>query len=214
MVSNFGIVKEFSSSSIKLPLSVDDPFELASVNYLVGGPGTGKTHLMAILIERYYAGGWFHYGVGVCPKVCRDDYKMLSDDELHFEYNDDIVTSLIAKQTDLIQKGTPNNAFLVLDNCLTSLKSDVLAQLISNCRHYNITVFITSQILLGLEECAANVFLFGVQHTKVKAIRDAYMSELSTREVRQFINKNTKEPHSIFLIKNHQRNDKYKRIKA
>lgn len=132
----------------------------------VGRTGSGKSHLMkhvAGLMERD-----FDAAFGFCPTTFAGNIDFIRPDRRFLEFDAGKVGMILKCQQEQVEKtGSAGNVLLLFDDVLgeASLKlyGGLFTKLASTCRHYRITIFITTQYIYKvppvLRENAKLVFI-------------------------------------------------------
>ena len=81
-------------------------------------------------------------------------FKNFPNATIKLEYSPGDIRELLDEQTECLHRGSPRNLCLVLDDCLSSrgnwLKDESFYDLLMNGRHYNIALYITMQVPMGM----------------------------------------------------------------
>ena len=129
---------------------MSDLIHIPSINLINAPPGSGKSVLVKYLICDLHKNGKLEYGICICPTNHNGEYSYLPDSYVHSVYTDLTVARLMKLQVEQIRRfGAARPAFIILDDCLgmVNFGCKLLVKLFSNYRHYNISIFITSQYL-------------------------------------------------------------------
>ena len=141
-----------------LKQDVPPPFDLLVDGYkfcvFIGRPGSGKTSfLYSLFKDRRCLKKTWNNVILCCPQeslnsVKKKDniFKDLSEEKFYTDLEN---TDKVRDQIKAYASEGENTA-LIIDDCVTSLKDHyverVLCDLVANCRHYSVSIFLTSQI--------------------------------------------------------------------
>jgi hypothetical protein len=179
-----------------------------SVTILSASPKCGKSHLIKYLIKDLCSKGKFDYGVVICPTAQNNkEYEFIPPGYLYTEYSEEIITSLMNKQSRAIAQGMPKSAFLILDDCLGSVnfRKSVITKLVTTYRHYNITILMSTQYINKIppeiRECATYAIVFCQFSAKsYNALYDAFFQSFETKkECKEYIEANTEDYRFILV---------------
>lgn len=138
-------------SSLKLPC----------VFLIAGAPGSGKSYLTKHLIYQYCKNRKFNHGLVITNTSFNDGYSFVPAKYVHSYYDEAVLQKFLDTQ---IESKEP--AFLVLDDCLgkAQFNSKFFMSFITTYRHYNITVFLTTQYIYAIppviRECCTYSYMF------------------------------------------------------
>jgi hypothetical protein len=173
----------------------------------VSRKGGGKsTQIYNALDTSQKDGGYrkFYNTIYICSPSMGSDNKMkrlveeVQDDGNFYDtLNNEILNEIIEKA-----KSTPDeNSLLILDDCISLLpksttKNAVFNGLVCNCRHLNMSIWITLQKLKGVNSTIRNnTDMISMYKSYSNTELKSYFDEFDTpKEV--YIN-NTEEPHSF-----------------
>jgi len=168
----------------------------------------GKSFLLRNLIYQFSKKNIFKFGVCFSGTGFNSDYKFLPENAVRSNYSEDQLEKYIAKLKAWLHahpgEKLPSN-FLILDDLLGRIKlnSGVFSNLMSTFRHYNITIFITSQYFVKnistlLRELTDVAFIFRTRfHNSLKSLYEAYGQMLDDQDEFEYIlNEATKEKHA------------------
>ena len=116
---------------------------IPSLNILCASQGSGKSHCIRYIF--YTMRKKFDWGIVITNTYFDNEYDFIPQKYIHPTFNEHIIKNLlnIQKQTDC-----KRNAFLILDDCVFDPKmwtSSTMKRLMTQLRHYNITVFCATQ---------------------------------------------------------------------
>src|SRR5687768_9029128 len=115
---------------------------------LINGPqGSGKSRLITYLMHKLRKK--FDYGIIFTNTFFDSDpFPFIKPEYIHPEYDEEVLENLMNKQAKLIEKGIIKEAFVIMDDCLDDpgeFKSAALKKLSTQCRHYHITLIMSTQ---------------------------------------------------------------------
>lgn len=215
--------KPSTSYDQPLPLLPNHRIQVPSINFAVASPGSGKSHYIKSEIYALTRSGVFGYGICICPTARNTgDYNFMPQDHVYTRYDDSIIDHLMKTQSENIRRGKNIQAFLILDDCLGTVKwnDSIMSELITTYRHYGITVFIATQYVMAIppiiRECATNVLVFHLFSEKsITSIKDAFIYNIDKKsDVKKFIEANTRDYHILLVRCQGALATRYSRIKA
>jgi len=161
-----------------------------------GKPKSGKSHLIKYFM--YIHRNFFDYGIVLTKTKFNDGYDYVPDSYVHPDYNEDKIRSLMKLQADLVSDGIKKNAFVIIDDCLTKqFDKQLFTDLITQHRHFNITVIISTQYIYKINptirECANFAIIFRQSTTRsLNALFESFGSHFNKfDEFKNYIVKNT-----------------------
>lgn len=186
--------------------------EIPSLIICAGKPKSGKSHLIKYIIYKYRHK--FQYGIVMCKTSFNDGYDYIPEDFVHSKYDENKIKNLMKLQSKLIENGIINDCFLILDDCLTcDYNKELFTDLITQYRHYHITVIISTQYIYKvnptIRECANYAMLFR-QSTKrsIEAVYESFGAHFDNYEsFKQYITNNTDDHKFIFVDINSDQDD-------
>jgi len=114
-----------------------------------GSSEQGKTHLIKSIIIDMCLRGDFNFGIVFCPTKFNKSYDFIKNQNLVIgNYNENILKQYLKKVRD---NGNPPN-FIIFDDCAgeMNLVDGFGKQFISTFRHYNCSVFISTQYIYSV----------------------------------------------------------------
>lgn len=129
-----------------------DPFPVNGIYLLLGLSGSGKSVLLNYLA--YQMRKKFDYAIGFSTTKFRNSLSFIPDELIYESFRPDIMEKIIQKQKASIQVGQEIHCAVFLDDVLgdseMKLYGNLWRLLASSCRHYNMTIFLTSQYAFAL----------------------------------------------------------------
>jgi hypothetical protein len=195
---------------------------LPSIIIVAGKPGSGKSHLIKYWF--YTNRNNFDYGIVLTKTSFDNGYNFIPKEFVHPDYDENKISSLMKLQANLIKEGIYKKAFLVLDDCLTKdFNYQVFQDLVTQSRHYNITLVISTQYIYKvnptIRECANYAIIFR-QSTKrsLEALYESFGQHFNNlNKFQQYIIDNTNDHQFVFVDINstsNNINDIYKVMKV
>jgi hypothetical protein len=117
---------------------------------------SGKTHMMTWLL--YQMKHLFDYILIINPTSFNGHWGSICNNIIQ-EFDEDILTKIMDKQAELLNKNKPvNRVLVVLDDCMSFAQfgSKVFERLASQGRHYNLTVWLSIQHYTRMPKCVRN----------------------------------------------------------
>lgn len=179
------------------------------VLFLVGAPKSGKTYFIKHLIKNMKKK--FTYGIIFSPTaIFNGSYNFIKSDFIHAEVKPNIINNMLE-----IQQKYKKRAYIIFDDCMCEkgMASDLLKQLISRYRHYNLSIIITTQdfrqIVPTIRKNTTFCVIFKLySDDDCKSIKQQYMPELSNKESIITIT-SLKKYYYLFVNINEEINKKY-----
>jgi ABC-type dipeptide/oligopeptide/nickel transport system ATPase component len=189
-------------------MSLELDFSRAQIISIIGTCGSGKSFLLRNLIYQFSKKDMFKFGIVFTGTSFNTDYQFMPDGAVHSDYSEAKLEKYISRLRSWLevnqgQKLPPN--FLILDDLLGRIKinSNIFNNLISTFRHFNMTIFITSQYFVKnistlLRELTDVAFIFRTRFKNSKeSLYNAYGQLLDSQdEFDEVLNEATKEKHS------------------
>ena len=196
--------------------------KLGSVIILAGKPAQGKSYLIKYFF--YKNRKKFDFGIVLTKTKFNGGYSFIPTNYVHPDYSEEKIKALMKIQSDLIEKGINKQAFIIIDDCLTSeFNNQLFTDLITQHRHYNITVIISTQYIYKINptirECANYAIMFR-QSTKrsIEALYESFGNHFNNyKEFKTYLTDNTGDYQFIFVDINSQSdklNEIYNILKA
>lgn len=169
-----------------------------------GKTKSGKTYLMRHIMKLLCKDKLFHWGIVICPTAhVSGDYDWLPERARHSMFSEELIRSMINIQS----KNGKVPCFLILDDCIGKAKwnSDIMKELITTARHYNISVLLCLQYVNALpatwrEQITYSFIFRQTTDRAIKAAHDSYGQELSLPEFRKFMAEACKDYACMFAI--------------
>lgn len=180
------------------------PFILVAV----GKPNSGKSHLLKYLAYEMIESGKMDSIYLFGGSVLSGNYDYLPEG-YYGNYNEEEFKNILLWQIERVEKGEAKNIMIVFDdvmNLVNQFKSNLFRKIISEFRHYKISFVFSLQYLKSvpplMRECSTHCVLFRTGNKlSLDAIHENFMNEMkNSKEVREFINKITKEKYSFLFI--------------
>lgn len=186
--------------------------ELPAIIIISGKPKQGKSHLINYFM--YTQRKMFDYGIVFTKTKFNDGFEYIPDRFVHPNYYEDKLENMMKLQAKLIEEGIKKKCFVIFDDCLTSeFKNDLFQDLITQYRHYNMTIIISTQYIYKLNptirECANYVVIFR-QSTKrsLDALYDSFGSHFDKYDdFKNYVINNTGNFQFILVDINSQSDD-------
>ena len=196
-----------------------------SFTVLFAQPDSGKTHMIEFLIKQLWGEGRLQYGfVFSLTAKMNGDYSYLPQKYIYPKYKNDTLRAILQHQAS---KGGPKAppAFIIFDDCLgdTQFNSDAFTSFVSMYRHYNLTVFISTQYTNKvppiIRDCCTYAFIFKQGTVKsMKALYEAFggLTFPKWEQWAQFVDEHTQD-YEVLIYKKKARNvktERFMKIKA
>ena len=156
-----GEVKNVNKGSSSANLAEDELFD-ASGNFcpplkpliisVSGKPSTGKSYFVKSLIYYYTKLKYFRFGLVLTRTKFTGGYEWMPDEYVKDEYNEEYLVKYFQKLKKYKEKtGTIPANFLIIDDFMGSINlySPFWMHLISCFRHYNVSIIISAQSVVG-----------------------------------------------------------------
>src|SRR5579885_782036 len=132
-------------------MSIQNLVKVPSVTLIIGKTQSGKSHLLEYIIKTLYYNGYFSFGIIISSTSMFNNEHQYVDQRFHIipEKAERYLKILMVKMAQYKQQKININGFIVLDDCLGSLKwnAELWTRLACTARHYNLSVFIITQYL-------------------------------------------------------------------
>ena len=198
---------------------------LRKLHMFIGSSSSGKSYLLKSIVSDHLSAKRLKFGIVFTATKHNCGYDWLPDQYVFSNYDQEILNRYIAFLVKMKKKGTIPNSFVILDDIVMSINqhSKAFAEFLSTYRHYNITLYVTTQSINKcvplFREQADYAYIFQL-HT-VAAIKAAYESYgqlfLTIKKWQEFLKEGTcidyqcivwsKETKPVIELK-------YKRFKA
>ena len=151
--------------------------------------GSGKTHLMKYLTKLLASGHKFDWVRVITPTAFNGEWKQcVGNDFVHEELDEDWLMDLLDRQADSVERKKQNRGLLILDDALGAVRfnSPIWTRISASSRHYNITVWISTQHLFKLPPVVRvncdYIFCLGIQPARtIKALYEEYSPSAGQR---------------------------------
>lgn len=121
--------------------------------FLIGACGSGKSVALKSIMYYYCKQRYFKECIAFCRTKFNGSYDFLPDRCVHEEWDEGIIKRHVGKLRNYMQRTgkIPPPTCLLLDDMLgvAKTRTGFFANFLATHRHYNMTVFITSQYLIG-----------------------------------------------------------------
>lgn len=169
--------------------------------YLIcGRGGTGKTHLLKYVVGSMK--GQFDVAFGFCPTRFAGNLDFIPRERCFPEFSPKKVQDILKFQAEAVEKKTAGHVLLVFDDVLgeatMKLYGSLFLTLATTCRHYQITVIITTQYIHkvppALRENSRYVFITSVDNPRtMKMLYDEFgINGITRKEFDYFCEQFTK----------------------
>lgn len=167
---------------------------------------SGKSHLIKHLLMDMLSTKQVKFGLVFCATKFNGSYDFIEDKYVIGGYNEQTLRQYIEKLKEFQSKNGyfPNN-FLVFDDLIGLIKNTpYLDNILSTYRHYNITLFVTTQYINKISplfrEQATYCFMFK-QHTKrsIEALFESYGQQMFDKYVewKKYLDAFTPQYHAL-----------------
>ena len=186
-------------------------FSRQNIFVLVGKQGSGKSYMLRNLLYNFTKQNIFQFGVCFTGTAFNTDYDFLPEDAVHSDYSEERLQQYINKIKEWMKSNKnkkPPPSFLILDDLLGKIKlsSPIFANLISTYRHYNMSVFITSQYMVKnistlLRELADYAFIFKTKFKNSRiALYESFGQMLDNQDMfNSYLDKATEQQYHCLL---------------
>ena len=208
--------------------SLELDFSRAQIISLIGTCGSGKSFLLRNLIYQFSKNNMFKFGTVFTGTSFNSDYDFMPKESVHDDYSEAKLAKYIGKLRTWLElhpgeKLPPN--FLILDDLLGRIKlnSHVFNNLISTFRHYNMTIFITSQYFVKnistlLRELTDVAFIFRTRFKNSQvSLYEAFGQMLDDQdEFNEVLNEATKDKYAclVYLARKEEKEESYMSFQA
>ena len=194
-------------------MSLDLDFSRAQIISIIGTCGSGKSFLLRNMIYQFSKKNFFKFGCVFTGTSFNTDYEFMPEGSVHSDYSEEKLEKYITTLRTWLEmhpgeKLPPN--FLILDDLLGKMKPNTnsFSSLVSTFRHFNMTIFITSQYMVRnistlLRELTDVAFIFRTRFkNSIECLYNAYGQLLDNQdEFSQVLNTATKETFSCLVYK-------------
>lgn len=184
---------------------------IPSLCIICGKPASGKSYVIRYLMSCYRKK--FDYGIIFSNTAAfNNGFDYVPQQYVHSAYSERPIKNLMELQKGLIQKGVRKRAFIIFDDCLSGeFNSDVMNSLVSQFRHYLITVIISTQYCYKaltplIRECCTYACIFRQSSDRsVNATYESFGQHFrSEKEWKEYLMLNTGDHKFLFIDVNSQ----------
>jgi tRNA uridine 5-carbamoylmethylation protein Kti12 len=182
---------------------------IPSIIIISGKPGSGKSHLIKYWL--FMNKKKFDFGIVLTKTSFDDGYTYIPKDFIHPDYDENVIQSLMKIQKKLIKDDIHKNVFLIIDDCLTKeFNTEIFQDLITQSRHYNITIIICTQYIYKvnptIRECANYAIIFRQSTGRsLEALYESFGQHFEKLDTfSRYITDNTYDHQFIFVDINSQ----------
>lgn len=129
------------------------PPKKPAIFLFIGSPGRGKSFALSSLMYSYAKMGYFHYGMVFCKTKFNDAYSWCPEENVYDRYDEDKIKHYVQYLGNYREKTKrkPPPSFIILDDMIgeMSLGTGFITNLLCTYRHFNLSIFITTQYLMG-----------------------------------------------------------------
>jgi hypothetical protein len=209
-------------------MSLELDFERAQIISIIGTCGSGKSFLLRNMIFQFSKLGFFKFGCVFTGTSFNSDYEFMPEGSVHSDYSEAKLEKYISTLRTWLElhpgeKLPPN--FLILDDLLGRMKPNTNSfnSLVSTFRHYNMTIFITSQMMVRnistlLRELTDVAFVFRTRFkNSLESLYNAYGQLLENQdEFSELLNTATREQYSclVYKARKEEKEDSYSSYQA
>ena len=194
-------------------MSLELDFSRAQIISIIGTCGSGKSFLLRNMIYQFSKNNFFKFGCVFTGTSFNTDYEFMPEGSVHSDYSEAKLEKYISTLRTWLEmhpgEKLPSN-FLILDDLLGRMKPNTNSfnSLVSTFRHFNMTIFITSQYFVKnvstlLRELTDVAFIFRTRFkNSMESLYNAYGQLLENQdEFNQVLNTATKEQFSCLVYK-------------
>ena len=189
---------------------MDLDFNRGQIIVLIGKQASGKSFLLRNLIYQLSKQQTFKFGkVFTATGFIYSDYDFMPEKHVDSDYSEVKLESYIGSLKQWMEKNKGKKlppSFLVLDDLLGKIQghTDIFQNLMATYRHFNLTIFITSQYTVKnvsplLRELTDLAFIFRSKNTRI-ALYEAFGQMLDNQDEFEYIlDQATKEKHASLV---------------
>lgn len=208
----------------------DEGFRLpleANIYVFTGSPRSGKTFLIKSLLYQYAKEKYFKFGLVFSGTKFTGQFSCVPEKYIRDKWDDAFFEDYLARLRKLKLEGKLQPNFLILDDMIGKLvgsSSNVLQNLISCYRWYDMTIFISTQYLSAglattlLRECATYAFMFRSHiRNSIKALYESFGYQCENQDIfQEMFNQATDEQYYCLLavLNESKEKDCYRSFKA
>jgi hypothetical protein len=190
-----------------------DQLQIPGITLIIGKTQSGKSHLLRYLMKCLWLNGSFAFGciISLTSQFTHDwdcipkRFHLTPDKAEHY-----LKTILLPRMAQIKARGINMPSFILIEDCLGELKwnDSFWTQLATTVRHYNISLFLTTQYLKKIpsvirSQCSQYFFLKMMNQLELKgAYEQCFSMVMDYKTFLQFILENTQNYKSIF-VNNH-----------
>lgn len=190
--------------------SISAILSFPSLILMISAPGQGKSYTTKFILNSLAEEGKLNHVMVFCNTLEDNEYDFIPQDYCYSIYNEEKIQTLLDFQKQNGGKNAPP-AVLILDDVLgkVDFNSTTFQALVSEYRHYNLTVIICVQYLKAMKspliyECTRYAFIFYTESEKIiKVLYEYFGSGISKnwRDFRDKIQKYCVEHHCMIIDK-------------
>ena len=162
---------------------------------VVGSPRSGKSHCIRYLLHAEQAKLSTRFGIILVMSKTKfnNSYNYIPSQWVHGGYKEDVLAGLMRVQAGIREQGkVPPKVLIIFDDCISpaKFKTDFFKSLLFNRRHFNISIIIAAQYLLGnlttdLREVTDGAIVFKQRtNNAIKGCYEAFAQMMSEQEFR------------------------------
>ena len=200
--------------------------KLPFIAAMVGSPKSGKSFCTKHLLVNLLMQGELEFGMVITGTKFNGAFDFILDQNLVVSgFNEPILKQFLRKlKMYREQKGKPAKAFLILDDMVGQIpwESGLILHLLTNYRHYGITVFIATQYIYKINPTARTVcdyaFIWAQDNKRCyEAIYDSFgLGFEDFKKFKSTIDSIVEEPYACLLYTKEKRKveERYQAYKA
>ena len=190
---------------------MDLNFSRPLIMIFIGKQASGKSFLLRNLIYQLTKQQTFKFGKVFTATGFNSDYDFMPEKHVDSDYSEAKLESYIGSLKQWMEKNKGKKlppSFLVLDDLLGKIHghTDIFQNLMATYRHFNLTIFITSQYMVKnvsplLRELTDLAFIFKSKFKNTKeALYDAFGQMLDNQdEFNRVLDQATEEKHASLV---------------
>jgi len=197
-------------------MSISYLLQIPGITLVIGKTQSGKSHLLNYIIKNLYFEGYFKFGVVISSTSLFNDEWTCVSKNFHIvpDRAEQYLKSLLIKMAKYKQLKINVPGFIIIDDCLGALKwrDDFWTQIACTIRHYNLSLFITTQYLNKVpsvirSQCSQYFFLKMLNMRELKsAYEQCFSMFFKFNDFIKFVAENTKYYNAIY-VNNHSLNN-------
>lgn len=187
-------------------------FTRGNIFVMIGKQGSGKSFLTKDLLRQFCEQGVFEFGVVFTSTSFNSEYNdFLPKGSVHDNYSEAKLDKYLSKLRNWMEE-TPGEklppSFLILDDLLGKirLQSNIFSNLMATYRHYNLSIFLTSQYMVKnvstlLRELTDYAFIFRTRFkNSLVSLYESFGQLLEDQdEFNEYLKQATEEKHACLL---------------